>query len=296
MNTYHKPVLINETIEYLNIQKGKKYIDATLGGGGHTVEILKKGGSVLGIDQDQDALRFVQANYESSINDYSLKLVKGNFKEIKELAYKEGFTAVNGVLFDLGVSSYQFDKAERGFSFKKEGPLDMRMDQAQTISARDIIAVLSKKELEELFIRLGEEYKARRIAERIVEARKNFPITTTKQLADIVAGREGGFYRIHPATKVFQALRIAVNDELNAVSIALPQAIDLLTDQGRLIVISFHSLEDRIVKHTFLDWQKKGKGKVITKKPIEASLEEQQKNKRSRSAKLRVFQKKEYYD
>lgn len=288
MDTYHVSVLLHETVEYLNVQPGKKYIDGTLGGAGHTRLILERGGNVLGIDQDQDALDYVKQTVQND----QLNLVKGNFKDIDSIAKANGYEKVAGILFDLGISSHHVDAAERGFSFMREGPLDMRMDRDLTVKAGDLINVLTKGELNELFYKLGEERFARSISESIIRARQVKPITTTTELSDIIrkavpSSKKG----INPATKVFQALRIAVNDELHVVEEALPKAITLLESGGRLAVISFHSLEDRIVKHTFIDFEKKGLGKIITKKPIIPPEEEIEKNNRSRSSKLRVFEK-----
>ena len=286
MNSYHTSVLLQETIDLLAIKKGGKYIDATLGGGGHTSEILAKGGEVLGIDQDQEAIDWV----EKEIKD-RLTLRKGNFKDIDTIAKQSGFERVAGIVFDLGISSHHIDTPERGFSFQSDALLDMRMDRELQVTARDLLHVLSKKELADLFFRLGEERFARRIAEKIVITRQAKPITTTHELAEIVRkavpGRQG---KVHPATKVFQALRIAVNDELYSLREALPKALLLLAEKGRLVVISFHSLEDRIVKNQFRDWEKQGFGIQLTKKPIIPSEDEIQANSRSRSAKLRVFE------
>lgn len=282
---YHTSVLLKETIEALQVRKGSKYIDATLGGGGHTGEILARGGNVLGIDQDQDAIDYVKANG-------NLLLAKGNFKDIDRIAREHGFENVAGILFDLGISSHHVDTGTRGFSFQYDAPLDMRMSQELNVTAQDLVNVLSKKDLADLFFKLGEERFSRRIAERIVTARQTKKIETTKELSDLVKrsvpGKKTGS---HPATKVFQALRIAVNDELFVLQEALPKALQLLANTGRIAVISFHSLEDRIVKRTFREWEKKGLGKQITKKPIVPSGKEISENTRSRSAKLRVFEK-----
>lgn len=299
MDTYHVPVLLQEVIEYLNPQSGKKYIDATLGGGGHGFEILKRRGVLLGIDVDEEAIEFINRRWKIeskkwNVSEKSLTLVRGNFRNISEIAHLHGFEEVSGVLFDLGVSSHQFDTGNRGFSFQKDAPLDMRMgSESGQVKASDLVNALTKGELYELYHRLGEEHHAWAISQAIVRARKVKPIETTKELADIVAKAvpRKNFTDIHPATKAFQALRIAVNDELGNITTALPQAFDLLESKGRLIVISFHSLEDRIVKNTFLDLEKKGQGTIITKKPVVATEQEILINKRSRSAKLRVIEK-----
>jgi 16S rRNA (cytosine1402-N4)-methyltransferase len=286
---YHTSVLLHETIEWVNVQAGKLYIDATLGGGGHTAEILSLGGKVLGIDQDQEALDFVRKKFGTN---EKLVLAKGNFKDIDSLARDNGFKSLSGIIFDLGVSSHQFDQAERGFSFQKEGPLDMRMDTDFKVKAADLIHILTKGELYELFTKLGEEWAARPIITSIIRARQVKKIETTTELAEIinkaVPYRQKG---INPATRVFQALRIAVNDELNNLIEALPKARDVLENNGRVVVITFHSLEDRIVKHQFREWAEQGLGEVLTKKPVIPSDEEIENNKRSRSAKLRVFER-----
>jgi 16S rRNA (cytosine1402-N4)-methyltransferase len=294
MSDYHKSVLLNETIEQLQIKAGKRYIDGTIGGGGHSFEILKLGGRILGLDVDEDALEFVKQ--ELGIKNYELGkdlvLVKGNFKDIDKVAKGNGFETVAGVLLDLGVSSHHFDAPERGFSFQHEAPLDMRMDKDLQVKAGDLVNVLTKNELTELFTKLGEERFTRSIVAKIIEARKTKRIETTTELSEIIR-RAVPFSKkgINPATKVFQALRIAVNDELNNLIEALPKAVGLLENEGRLVVISFHSLEDRIVKRSFLEFEEKGLGKIVTKKPIIPKEGEIEKNNRSRSSKLRVFEK-----
>lgn len=296
MSNYHTSVLLQETIEQLQIKPGKRYIDATLGGAGHTAEILKCGGKVLGIDVDEDALAFVRQDLGLKIKDLrignELVLAKGNFKDIDKIAKEHGFDNVAGILFDLGISGHHVDMPERGFSFQKEGPLDMRMDQELSVKAGDLVNALTKGELEELLVKFGEEPFARVIATHIVEARKQKRIETTTELAEIVKKAVPYVKKgISPATKVFQALRIAVNDELNSIIEALPKAITILESGGRLAVISFHSLEDRIVKRTFLEFAEKGLGTIVTKKPIIPTEEEISINNRSRSSKLRVFEK-----
>lgn len=308
-NEYHIPVLLQEVLDALQVTPGKRYIDATLGGGGHSIAIVERGGIVLSLDADQEAIdhfkrilgdkdiRILREKKDDkkniTISQYhTIALVKGNFKDIKEIAHLQGFEKVAGILFDLGVSSHQLDSAERGFSFGKEGPLDMRMDRDLGVQAKDLLHILSKKELAKLFFTFGEEPRGNEIAEKIVRVRETTPITTTKQLADIVLKIYGkNFERIHPATRVFQALRIAVNKELEDIESGLVQAENLLEKNGRLVVISFHSLEDRIVKQTFTQFAKEGKGNILTKKPIMAKEEEVQRNALSRSAKMRVFEK-----
>ena len=232
MNNYHIPVLLQEVLQYLEIKPGGSYIDATLGGGGHTLEIIKNGGRVLGIDTDDDAINYVTSNLKdlgSKVQD--LVLAKGNFTDIVSIAKENGFDQVDGIMMDLGVSSHQFDTPERGFSFQP-GPLDMRMSQTISVTAADLINGLTEKELVELFTRLGEEPFAKKIARLIVETRKHEPIRTTDQLAGMIKALLHGTDGIHPATRVFQALRIAVNDELNVLRDSLPQAVGLLKPGG----------------------------------------------------------------
>lgn len=291
MNNYHSSVLLQETIDFLLVQAGKKFIDGTLGGGGHTRAILEKGGIVLGIDADDDAIAHVSEHLQAYVTDGQLTIAKGNFKDIDALATSNGFEKVSGILFDLGVSSHQIDSAERGFSFMKDGPLDMRMDRNLKIKANDLINILTKGELYDLFTRLGEERFARAIIQSIIRARRIKAITTTTELSDIVRRSVPMQGKINPSTRIFQALRIAVNDELNSIKEALPKALDLLEPKGRLAVISFHSLEDRIIKLQFKEWTEQGLGKLVTKKPVIPTEEEININSRSRSSKLRIFEK-----
>lgn len=297
MSEYHISALLQETIDGLNVLPGKLYIDCTLGGGGHTVAILERGGIVLGLDVDQEALDYV----EEKIKNQKLKikigkdliLVKGNFENINSIASEHGFGKVSGILFDLGVSSHQLETAERGFSFSSEGPLDMRMNPKLNVTAADLVNALNVGELAELFKKYGEEDFARPIAKLIVSQRQIAPITTCKTLAELilkVRHRKRGD-RTHPATRSFQALRIAVNDELTALQSALPHTIELLEPMGRLVIISFHSLEDRIVKHFMNDQQDLGTLRVITEKPIMATEKEVAENPRVRSAKLRIAER-----
>jgi 16S rRNA (cytosine1402-N4)-methyltransferase len=277
-------------LDALDIKTNGKYIDATLGGGGHTLAILEKGGEVLGIDVDEEAIAEVKEKTSGEEFVKNLKIVRGNFSDIETIAQKNGFDRASGILFDLGVSSHQLDSPERGFSFRKDGPLDMRMSRKLTVTARDLINGLSKKELVTLFEKLGEEYRAREIAERIVKSRKKETIETTSQLARLV-GRSDSYSAIDPSTKVFQALRIAVNDELNNLREGLKGAQRILGKNGKLVVISFHSLEDRIVKETFKNFSEARLGEVVTEKPIYPTEGEKEANPRSRSAKMRVFKK-----
>ena len=287
MSNYHTSVLLSEVIDYLDIKPENKYIDATLGGGGHTREILKRHGKVLGLDVDEDALKNADSDEELK----KAIIVRANFQNIDTVAKKYGFVDVSGILFDLGISSHQIDTPERGFSFQSDAMLDMRMDQSLSVSAKDLVNGLTQRELEELMYRLGEEFYAKKIAREIIRQRDMLRIETTTQLADVIRKAIGRGKKVHEATKVFQALRIAVNDELNVIRVALPKSFSLLKVGGRLLVISFHSLEDRIVKNTFKDLEKKGIAKIITKKPIIPGEIEITQNKRSRSAKLRVIEK-----
>ena len=296
MSDYHESVLLHEAIGELHVEPGGKYIDATLGGGGHTLEIVKRGGIVLGIDADEDAIEHVEKRFKIQDLGFKigeqLRLVRGNFVKIGEIARANGFSHIDGILLDLGVSSYQLDTGDRGFSFQKDAPLDMRMDISLGVKAQDLINGLTKGELYELLDKYGEEEFARPIVRSIVSARDIKPIQTTRELAEIIIkGYPIKHKKIHPATKTFQALRIAVNDELNSLRDALPQALELIKSKGRLVIITFHSLEDRIVKKEFLDFESHNLGRVIYKKPIEPTEEEKVLNKRSRSAKMRVFEK-----
>lgn len=296
MNNYHISVLLNELIDGLNVVSGGKYIDATLGGGGHTAEILSRGGVVLSLDVDEEAIDFVRRrikNQELRIKGIeNLKLVRGNFRDIDKYAKEHGFEKVNGIIFDLGVSSHQIDTDERGFSFQREGPLDMRMDQELNVKAKDLVNVLSKGDLNELFYKSGEERFSYAIAESIVSARKIKRIETTSELAGIIekSVKGGGMYQDIKA-RIFQALRIAVNNELESLEAGLSGAYKLLDKNGRIGVISFHSLEDGIAKRQFAGWEKKGMGRVLNKKPILPNDRELNENVRSRSAKLRFFEK-----
>lgn len=293
MSKYHIPVLLNEVIKGFSIKPDKRFIDCTMGGGGHTEEILKNKGTVLAIDQDDDAIEEVTKRLEKYIKANKLIVQKGNFKNLKEIAQKNNFTFVDGILFDLGVSTHQLEKSERGFSFNSDAPLDMRMDKSQTVKASDLVNGLNKGELYELFTKLGEEHYARPIAEAIVRARSIKPITKCNELADIVltVRKRSGKDRTHPATRIFQALRIAVNDELNVLREVLPDTLGLVKKDGKIIVISFHSLEDRIVKQFFIQEETGGKLIREPEKPINPTSEEVDRNPRARSAKLRIARK-----
>jgi 16S rRNA (cytosine1402-N4)-methyltransferase len=298
VNDFHTPVLLKEVLALLQIEKGKKYIDATIGGGGHTQAILRLGGKVLGIDADQEALDYVQKRLGKEVENQELLLEKGNFRDLHNLAHLKNFNQVSGILFDLGVSSHQIDAGERGFSFLKEGPLDMRMDKDSPVTAEALVNLLGKGELYDLFNKLGQEHRAGPISNSIIRARRIRPIQTTEALAQVVKEAYGikGELSVYAKTninkRVFQALRIAVNDELQSIAEALPKALELLGAKGRIAVISFHSLEDGIAKRAFKDFEGKNMGRILTEKPVEATSEEITQNSRSKPAKLRVFEKK----
>ncbi len=288
----HKPVFLKEILEYLAPVAGKRYIDATLGLGGHSTAILERGGEVLGIEADEAELLVAKRK----LSGYSaLKLVRGNFKDIGRIARENGYTEVDGVLFDLGLSSWQLEYSGRGFSFQKDELLDMRQDPTLAVTAADLINGLYENELAELFFRFGEEPRARRFARAINRRRELKPFGTTKELADLLVATSGlKYWRRHPATQVFQALRIAVNNELVNLEAALPQALGLLRVNGSLAVISFHSLEDRIVKRFFKASLSpkpsvRNSFRLLTPRPLVPEETELHDNPRSRSAKLRVI-------
>ena len=274
-------------IESLQVKPGEAYLDATVGSAGHSFEIVKHGGRVFGLDIDPAALERAQNRLQTCPGaDFSLK--KLNFGQLAVAARDWQIHAFDGILFDLGLSSDQLADAHRGFSFLQDSPLDMRANPDLAVTAADLVNGLNKGELNELFQKLGEEPHSLAIADAIVHARVKQPITTTGQLVKIIESATRRRGRINPATKVFQALRIAVNDELNNLKVALPQAVTLLKPGGRLLVISFHSLEDRIVKNFMKENQNI---KIIYKHPVKPSREEVLANPRSRSAKLRVAEK-----
>jgi 16S rRNA (cytosine1402-N4)-methyltransferase len=291
MEGYHDSVLLKEVVEAL-VPKGTRdawILDATLGDGGHTIAMLRTGMKVLGIDQDPQALERVQQRLLDLGIDSSFRLEQRNFSNLS------GLGSFKGILFDLGVSSLQLLDPIRGFSIRRSGPLDMRMNPELGVKAADLLNGLNKGELYELFSKLGEEDLAKPISEAIIRTREVKPFETTEELADLVNNIYRKFHvnsnKIHPATKVFQALRIAVNDELNSLKSALPQAISILEPKGKIVVLSFHSLEDKIVKEIFKDWQEKGLGTTLTKKPITPTDDEISQNPYSRSVKMRIFQK-----
>ncbi|MEW6410518.1 MAG: 16S rRNA (cytosine(1402)-N(4))-methyltransferase RsmH, partial [Nitrospirota bacterium] len=282
----HIPVLLNETINYLNPKRGDIYIDGTIGYGGHAIEIIKRilpGGKLIGIDRDVDVIEI--AKKKLSIYGDAVKVIHGDFGDMMAIVSELGIAVVNGILLDLGVSSLQLGSKGRGFSFDDDISLDMRMDRRSKITAYDLVNNLPEKELASILWRFGEERQYRRIAKAIVESRRKKPITTAKMLSEMVSGVYRGRGRLHPATRMFQALRIAVNDELGSLQRGLKDGISLLKSGGRFCVISFHSLEDRIVKDVFRESKHL---KVLTKRPIVPTKEEIDRNPRSRSAKLRV--------
>lgn len=289
----HVPVLLHEAIELLNLKSGDDVIDCTFGVGGHAKEILKKigsGGRLLGIDLSQRAIEAGKKDFEK----YSkqLILVKGNFKDLKSIAYDNAITQPVGILMDLGVSSEELEDASLGLSFRIEGPLDMRLG-GEGITAAEIVNSYKESELATLIRKYGEERFAGRIARAIILARKKQRIIKTIDLANIISSAVPKNYergRIHPATRTFQALRIVVNNELENLIHGLKEAIEILKPSGRLAVISFHSLEDRIVKRFFREEARRDI-RILTKKPIQAGEEEMRTNPRSRSARLRAAEK-----
>lgn len=310
MSFSHKSVLLDETIEALNVKPDGIYVDGTLGGGGHSYEIARQlgpNGRLIGIDQDAAA---IEAAGERLLEFGDIvTIVRDNYENMVSVVKGLGIEGVDGIVLDLGVSSYQLDTVDRGFSYKYDTELDMRMDQRQSLSAKTIVNEYSEMELFHIIKDYGEDKFAKNIAKHIVNARKDKPITTTYELNDIIKAaiparmrQEGG----HPSKRTFQAIRIACNRELDVLKDSLQGMIDLLNVNGRLCIITFHSLEDRIVKYAFRENEnpcicppefpictcgRKSKGKVITRKPILPSEEELAVNSRSKSAKLRVFEK-----
>lgn len=291
----HTPVMVNEVIAYLKLSPGKVIVDCTLGEGGHSEGILRKitpGGYLIGIDQDDDALSI--ARLRLSHFEASVKLVQANFQDLQQVLLQSKIDKVDGVIFDLGISMLQLSSPERGFSFRLDGPLNMRMDKRGQITAFDLINNLSEEEIANLIYTFGQERYSRRIARSIVRERSKNSIATTHQLAKIILAvmpRHQRYRKIHPATKTFMALRIAVNRELEVLQRSLSQAIDMLAPGGRICVISFHSLEDRIVKNEFKNQAKNGVLEILTKKPLVPSQKEIKNNPKSRSSKLRVAEK-----
>ena len=289
----HFPVLLEETVSSLISNGGKVYVDATIGLGGHSYELLKRYPNIylIGIDKDPFALEKAEEKLKPFEGRFSL--YQADYKDIDKVLKAEGLDAVDGILMDLGVSMLQLKTPERGFSFREDAPLDMRMDPEQKLTAYDVVNRYSERELIRIIKEYGEERFAPRVARAIIKYRKKKPIETTAELARIVeeAIPKGFYKKIHPATKTFQAIRIEVNRELEHLKEALLKIPKILKSKGRIAVISFHSLEDRIVKHTFRHFEREGLLKVITKKPITPSEEEIKQNPPSRSAKLRVAER-----
>ncbi len=284
---WHEPVLVEEVLSFLSPKPGVLICDATCGTGGHAEAILEKGAELVGVDKDPRALEVARRRL-ARFGD-RVRLIHADFRDLRAALARLGIKEVQGILFDLGVSSLQLDSPTRGFSFREEAPLDMRMDPSQPLRAAELVNRLPEGELARILWEYGEERYARRIARAIVRARDKAPIESTTELAHLVARcYPPGRHRIHPATRTFQALRIAVNDELSALKEGLAQAVELLSPGGVVCAISFHSLEDRIVKHFFRAEAATGQLELLTKKPIRPSPREVAKNPRARSAKLRA--------
>ena len=302
--TYHRPVLVAETLELLAPRPGALIVDATCGGGGHTEAILETGADVLALDQDPDALEFASAR----LTNFASRVIfrRANFREVGRVLDELGMSQVDGALLDLGVSSRQLENPERGFSLMRNGPLDMRMDPGQDLTAAEVVNGYSEEQLTRIFREYGEEPAARRIASQIVKLRKEAPFRETVALARAVEKIVGRHGRRHPATQIFQALRMEVNDELGALKAGLLALTNRLEPGGRIAVITFHSLEDRIVKNFFRDrsrefldrpeWPRPRPNpdfslRIVTPKPVEPDTTEQRINPRSRSARLRVAER-----
>ncbi len=294
-NILHVPVMAREVLQMLDLKFGDCVVDCTMGLGGHSMEMVQAigpKGLLVGIDRDQDSLDLAKQRLEEFSG--RCAFVKRDFRFLDSVLEELGINEVDAVLFDLGVSSYQLDTPERGFSFKTNGPLDMRMDRSSYISAYDLINSLSSHEISAILKNFGEERFHRKIAESLIKQRLKHPIESTEQLKDLILKSVPASYRrerIHPATRAFQAFRIAVNRELEALDMALDKAVSCLKNNGCLCVISFHSLEDRIVKRKFKQFCKKGVVTLLTKKPLRCDPEEMEKNNRSRSARLRAIKK-----
>ena len=302
--TYHRPVLVHESVELLTPRAGSLVVDATCGGGGHTAEILRTGADVLALDQDPDAIAFAR----EKLADYGgrVTLIQANFREAGKVLDELGIVGIGGALLDLGVSSRQLENASRGFSVVRQGPLDMRMDPRRELTAATIVNSYTEEDLTRIFRELGEEPAARRIASQLVKSRKTSPFQDTTQLSKAIEKIVWRHGRRHPATQVFQALRMEVNDELRALEEGLRVLTRRLESGARIAVITFHSLEDRIVKNFFRDrsrewldrpeWPEPRRNpdftlRLVTDKPVEPGENEQRNNPRSRSAKLRVAEK-----
>ncbi len=308
MRYHHTSVLLTEVLDGLALKPGAVWADGTLGGGGHALALLERtapDGHLLGIDADPAALVAAEARLRAVLGDTyerRVTLAHGHFDELAQIAARNNIATLDGVLLDLGVSSHQIDTPDRGFSFLHDGPLDMRLDTTKGQTAAELLAYADEREIADIIYRYGEERGSRRIARAIVERRRSQPLMTTAALAELVARALGGRHGpIHPATRTFQALRIAINEELARLEAVLPLAVSLLRPGGRLAVISFHSLEDRIVKQFMRDESGYAGGdhpasgpvrlQIITRKPLVANDDEQRANPRSRSAKLRVAER-----
>ena len=307
---YHKPVLFDEVMENIISEGDAVYVDCTLGGGGHTEGMLERSSTeskVIGIDQDKEAINFAKERLKKYGN--KIEIFQDNFRNLDTVIYLAGHNKVDRILMDIGVSSNQLDNLERGFSYRYDAKLDMRMDRNLKISAYEVVNDFSEKEIADIIYKYGEEPKSRKIAKNIVEYRKNKKIETTLELSEIIIKSIGKSMKKHPSKRTFQALRIFVNKELEVLEEALDKAVNLLNNNGKLLVITFHSLEDRMVKEKFREYEnpctcppeipvcvcnKKSLGKVITKKPIIAKESELNENNRAHSAKLRIFERKEY--
>lgn len=286
----HTPVLVGETVEMLQVKEDGTYLDATVGLGGHGAAILERlgpSGRLIGIDRDDEAL----AAARERLGNHRVQLAKASFSVLGDVLDGFAVASLDGALFDLGVSMLQLKRHERGFSFLSEERLDMRMDTSQDLDARQVVNRYPERELERILREYGEETAARRIARAIVERRKTSPITTGAELAEIVQGVYGGRGKTHPATKTFQAVRIEVNKELDELRAGLAAALEALAPGGRLCVISYHSLEDRIVKNMLRDSAREGRVRLLTKKPVGPGRDEMRANPSSRSAKLRGVEK-----
>ena len=295
--TFHIPAMLHEVIDYLALKPGQVIVDATLGTGGHSLEILKKiipSGKLIGIDRDEDSLNISRER----LSDFSgnFELVHANFLDLDQVLSKLGIDEIDGIIFDLGISTFQLKNAQRGFSFQEEGPLDMRLDKDSYISAYDLVNNLNESEISDMLWSFGQERWHNRIAHLLIQERKIQPIATTRQLADLVTRAipykyRRSHYRIHPATRTFQAVRIAVNRELEIIESAIKKAVAILKTQARICVISFHSLEDRAVKQTFRQLKAEGIINIITPKPLTPLLSEIEANPSSRSSKFRVAER-----
>ncbi len=283
----HIPVLLEESIEYLNVQENKLYLDCTVGAGGHSEQILKNNGILIGIDRDTNALEIAKKRLKGNF-----QLFHSEFSKFPEVLKSLKISKVDGIIADLGLSSLQLDNPNRGFAYSKDGPLDMRMNENQSLTAYDVVNTFSEKDLADILWKYGEERMSRRIARFIVD---NRPIKTTSDLVKVVEksipAKMRYSQRRHSALRTFQALRIFVNKELQELEILIDDSIEHLNKNGRIVIISFHSLEDRIVKHKFKAYEKMGKLKILTKKPLVPSGDEVYNNRRSHSAKLRCAEK-----